>query len=100
MRERKMKRLLVFACAVAGLLWVRGAEAQAPPAAKPAVKKASPTAAEAKKFIEEAEQRLFELGLKASRAGWVQENFITDDTQQIAAEAAAAGARDGIPGAG
>jgi len=46
-----------------------------------------PTAEEAKKFIEEAEQRLFDLNNKASRASWVQENFITDDTEQIAADA-------------
>ncbi len=51
-------------------------------AAKPA-----PTPEEAKKFIESAEQQLFDLGLKASRAAWVQENFITDDTEQIAADA-------------
>lgn len=45
-----------------------------------------PTAEEAKKFIEDAEQRLFELGIKAGRAAWVQENFITQDTEQIAAD--------------
>jgi peptidyl-dipeptidase A len=49
--------------------------------------KAAPTPEEAKKFIEGAEQQLFDLGLKASRAAWVQENFITDDTEQIAADA-------------
>jgi peptidyl-dipeptidase A len=51
-------------------------------AAKPA-----PTPEEAKKFIESAEQQLFDLGLKASRAAWVQENFITEDTEQISADA-------------
>jgi peptidyl-dipeptidase A len=45
---------------------------------------------EAQKFIEGAEHRLFELGVKASRAGWVQENFITDDTEAISAEASEA----------
>jgi peptidyl-dipeptidase A len=48
----------------------------------------SPTPAEAQKFIETAEQRLFDLSIKASRAAWVQENFITVDTEQIAADAA------------
>jgi peptidyl-dipeptidase A len=48
----------------------------------------SPTPAEAQKFIEAAEQRLFDLSIKASRAAWVQENFITVDTEQIAADAA------------
>ena len=64
-----------------------GAAAYRAEAAKDASKNAPPTAAEAQKFIEDAEQRLFDLGVKASRAGWVQENFITDDTEQIAAEA-------------
>ena len=45
------------------------------------------TPEEAKKFIEDAEQRLFDLGIKAGRAAWVQENFITVDTEQIAADA-------------
>jgi len=46
----------------------------------------APTAEEAKKFIETAEQRLFDLNNKAQRAAWVQENFITVDTEQIAAD--------------
>ncbi len=46
-----------------------------------------PTPEEAKKFIEDAEQRLFDLGIKAGRAAWVQQNFITVDTEQIAADA-------------
>jgi peptidyl-dipeptidase A len=48
----------------------------------------SPTPAEAQQFIESAEQRLFDLSMKASRSAWVQENFITVDTEQIAADAA------------
>lgn len=82
-----MNRRLVFVCACVGLILARGVDAYAGPAAKDADKKAPPTVAEAQKFIEDAEQRLFELGVKASRAGWVQENFITSDTEQIAAEA-------------
>ncbi len=46
----------------------------------------SPTPEEAKKFIETAEQQLFDLSNKAQRAAWVQENFITVDTEQIAAD--------------
>ncbi len=42
---------------------------------------------EARKFIEDAERQLFDLSVKASRAAWVQENFITVDTEQIAADA-------------
>jgi peptidyl-dipeptidase A len=47
----------------------------------------APTPEEAKKFIEHAEQELFELGLKAERAEWVAKNFITDDTEAIASDA-------------
>jgi peptidyl-dipeptidase A len=46
-----------------------------------------PIVDEARAFLADAESRLFDLGVKASRAEWVQENFITDDTQQIAADA-------------
>jgi peptidyl-dipeptidase A len=47
----------------------------------------APTPEEAKRFIEHAEQELFQLGLKAERAEWVAKNFITDDTEAIAADA-------------
>jgi peptidyl-dipeptidase A len=47
----------------------------------------APTPDEAKRFIEHAEQDLSELGLRASRASWVQLNFITFDTENIAADA-------------
>ena len=48
---------------------------------------AAPTVEEARAFIEAAEKRLLDLGTAAQRANWVQENFITDDTEIIAAEA-------------
>src|SRR5947208_15515011 len=59
---------------------------QAPPA-KSEDAKAAPTPEDAEKYIENAEKELFDLGVKASRAAWVQENFITEDTEQIAADA-------------
>ncbi len=46
-----------------------------------------PTVAEAEQFISQAEARLNELTVKAARAQWVQENFITDDTEAISADA-------------
>lgn len=55
--------------------------------ATPAQPPAKPTVAEAEKFVAAAEDELNQLGLKAQRAGWVQENFITDDTEQIASDA-------------
>ena len=47
---------------------------------------AQPSESEAKAFLEDAESRLFDVGVKAQRAAWVQENFITADTEQIAAD--------------
>jgi peptidyl-dipeptidase A len=46
-----------------------------------------PTVAEAEQFISQAETRLNELTVRAARAAWVQENFITDDTEAISADA-------------
>jgi hypothetical protein len=48
---------------------------------------AQPTPAEAKRFIEQAETRLLDLWIKSQRASWVAENFITDDTEAINADA-------------
>src|ERR1700686_3365470 len=47
----------------------------------------APTVEDAQAFLDEAEAQLFDLGNKAQRAAWVQENFITDDTNQIPADA-------------
>ncbi len=47
----------------------------------------APTVAEAERFITQAETRLSDLWVKSSRASWVSENFITDDTEAIAADA-------------
>jgi len=44
-----------------------------------------PTVDDAKKFLDRAEQRTLELGNEAQKAGWVQENFITDDTEALSA---------------
>jgi peptidyl-dipeptidase A len=46
-----------------------------------------PTVEEARKFSEDAENRLLDLMIKAGRAQWVQETFITHDTEQLAADA-------------
>ena len=47
----------------------------------------APTAAAAQDFMNKAEAQLSDLSVKVQRASWVQENFITDDTQAIAADA-------------
>src|ERR1700690_1738772 len=57
------------------------------PAGRAQTNTEAPTVEETTKFSNDAEQRLLELGIKAGRASWVAENFITDDTEQISADA-------------
>ncbi len=86
---------VAVAMAICGLLAVpiRANDTPAQPAAATASKAsvasslAEPTVAEADAFIADSEQRLFDLNVKAARAAWVQQNFITDDTEQMAADA-------------
>ncbi len=59
-----------------------GTAAQAQVATKPAGK---PTAAEARRFLAQTESKLEKLGIDGARAEWVASNFITDDTEAIAA---------------
>src|SRR6185437_2236116 len=49
--------------------------------------KGVPTLAEAEAFMKKAEAQIDDLTVRASRAQWVQENFITDDTETMAAQA-------------
>jgi len=46
-----------------------------------------PTAADARKFVEKAEARLLELSNQASLASWVQNTYITRDTEILASRA-------------
>ena len=46
-----------------------------------------PTVDDAVRFVDEAETRLLGLWIDAERASWVQNNFITDDTTDMAASA-------------
>jgi peptidyl-dipeptidase A len=47
----------------------------------------APSVQEAQKFIDQAEARLAELSVKVNTAQWVEENFITDDTVALSADA-------------
>lgn len=49
-----------------------------------------PTLAEAEAFMKEAEETLLELGMISARAQWVNANFITEDTDILAADASRA----------
>ena len=81
-RCHRVALALTAALSVAAFSSAEVAEkAAAPPRGK------APTAAEAKAFVDEAEARLLALSVEASRAGWVQSTYITDDTEALAAKA-------------
>ncbi|HEY0556089.1 MAG TPA: M2 family metallopeptidase [Thermoanaerobaculia bacterium] len=54
-------------------------------AAAPKAAATKPTVEEARRFLADAQKRLFDLTIEAGRASWVQETFITYDTQILAA---------------
>src|ERR1700723_3002977 len=56
-------------------------------AAQPQATAPPPTVEEARQFTDAAEKRLLDLWIKSGRAQWVQETFITDDTEILAAQA-------------
>ena len=45
-----------------------------------------PTPEEARKFIDDAEQKLLVLGVDSNRADWIKSTYITDDTELISAK--------------
>ena len=87
MKGRDTKRVTIVGCALAVLIFAGSAASQNPQLAKLSEKKNTPTVGSAERFLEEVESRYFDLTNKAQRASWVEENFITEDTEQIAAEA-------------
>src|SRR5229473_3575708 len=55
----------------------------------------TPTAADAKAFLNTANATTLKLGNQASQAGWVQQTYITDDTEAISARASQAASEAG-----
>jgi peptidyl-dipeptidase A len=55
------------------------------PSTSPPSVSATPTADEAKKFIEQVDKDLRRLWVARDRAGWTNQNFITDDTEALSA---------------
>jgi len=47
----------------------------------------TPTAEDAKKFMDDVNDTMFKLALEASQAGWIAATYITDDSQAVAARA-------------
>ncbi len=80
---RRMPAVLVtFVLFIAGCTSPRST---VDPAAAP--RTSAPTDAEAIAFVDSAEAVLYDLGVKAARAAWVQSTYITEDTQTLSAEA-------------
>jgi len=63
-----MKTLLLLACTVS--VWA-----------------AEPSVADAKKFLDDADKRLFDLSLEMNQAQWIQATYITDDSEAVSARA-------------
>ena len=74
-----------IATALAAAVFSLSAQAQVPIQKKS--QKSKPTVAEAENFLKDAEARLEKLSNASSRANWVYETHITDDTETIAAQA-------------
>ena len=80
-------RVLLASLIVTAIASAQTAPAKKPAAAPAKAAKAAPTVAEAEAFMKKAEATLDDLGVRAGRASWVQENFITDDTETMSAQA-------------
>ena len=70
--------------AIAGVCALSFACAQTPSSSS------TPTPADAKAFLDRANATTLKLGIQQGQAGWVQQTFITDDTEAIAARASQA----------
>ena len=95
MQPRACRRNLLAAVAAGMALSLAGAGGvlaepldAAPQAAKAAATRpgGKPTVEDARKFIDEVNSKLIDLSIEAGRAQWVQENFITHDTEILAAQ--------------
>src|SRR5215813_5736272 len=75
--NRCARSMLCAGAAVSGWCFLPSMKAQ----------NSAPTIEDAQAFLDKAEKELYDLGVKSQRAGWVQENFITFDTEEISAEA-------------
>ena len=79
---------LVKPCAVLVCLLYVSLPAQTPATKKPtSTAPGKATVADAEAFMKKAEAQLGDLNVELNRATWVQENFITDDTEAMAAQA-------------
>src|ERR1700688_2803684 len=86
----RVSRSCLSLVALAGMASMANGQAAASKATPSGASKAgasAPTLAEAERCIAKAETRLLDLWIKSGRASWVSENFITEDTESISADA-------------
>ena len=87
----RILRAVILALLVASVALAQSAPKEAAAKTKSTHASAAPTVAptlrEAEAFMKKAEAQAEDLGVRASRASWVQENFITDDTEVLSAQA-------------
>ncbi|HMC31345.1 MAG TPA: M2 family metallopeptidase, partial [Candidatus Angelobacter sp.] len=85
--SRAIILILLAACSTFVQATPKKPSTKSPGASSATHAKGTATVAEAQAFMKKAEEQLEDLTVRASRAGWVQENFITDDTEMLAAQA-------------
>jgi peptidyl-dipeptidase A len=85
-RKRRFGRLL-FALVLFAQAGAAQTSAKRDSSAASKSSMAQPTVADAERFISRAETRLLDLWIKGGRASWVADNFITEDTEAINADA-------------
>jgi len=78
---RLLARRTAYSVVAGSFLFLTAGSAAAQPAQK------EPTVDDARKLVADAETRLSVLGIETQRAQWVQSNFITVDTEAMAAKA-------------
>lgn len=78
-----MKRMI---SGIALAIALSGGAAIAAPAKPASVKAPTPTAAEADAFVAKVEKELLDFTIEASRVAWVNNTYITDDTDALAAK--------------
>ena len=83
-----MEKTKLASCVKLAVLCIAGLSINGTALAAPAAKKLGPpTVAEAERFVADAEARLKRLDFNSARTEWVSQNFITDDTEIITAQA-------------
>ena len=82
-----MRKIFIVAGFCLAIAFANTCTAQEKSARDESPNNAAPTVAEAQAFIADSEKRLYEANVKQQRADWVAQNFITEDSEAISADA-------------